>query len=113
MSKTVWVELALYDSGRFVRIFKNKKSAFFSGSPIRKEYREDAVKNIRHQLFQRSGGFCEICGSVVTESSGQMHEKFQHRGKGGEISLENSVFVCATSHKYDHRDRNPRWSKKS
>jgi hypothetical protein len=39
-----------------------------------------------------------------------MHEKL-HRGKGGEISFENSILICHPCHRHEHRDRNPRWSK--
>jgi 5-methylcytosine-specific restriction endonuclease McrA len=73
--------------------------------------RNTAVSEIRHHIFVRSGGECEHCGVPVTESSGHMHEK-QHRGKGGEISIENSVFICAKCHQHQHKDRNPRWIKR-
>jgi 5-methylcytosine-specific restriction endonuclease McrA len=71
----------------------------------------EAVKSIRHQLFLRAKGFCELCGDIVLESSGHMHEQ-KHRGKGGEISLENSVFICPICHGLAHKDRNPHWVRK-
>ena len=71
----------------------------------------DAVKSIRKQIFYRSKGFCELCAAIVVESSGHMHEQL-HRGQGGEISLANSIFICATCHRLAHADRNPRFSKK-
>ena len=38
-----------------------------------------------------------------------MHEK-QHRGKGGEISLENSEGLCAFCHlEVEHGDRRPQF----
>ncbi len=75
------------------------------------DYRE-AVSSIRHQLWLRCRGECELCGSLVTEQGGHMHEQ-QHRGKGGEISLDNSVFICAKCHQDAHKDRAPRFTKKS
>jgi len=99
-------------AGLAIRIFRGSHAAFVPGMIVdTMEYRQ-AVKEIRHQLFIRSGGYCELCGDIVLESSGHMHEQ-THRGQpGGEISLENSVFVCAKTHKLEHADRNPRFTKK-
>lgn len=100
----VWVEIGA--GGLPIRIFRHKRDAKVGF------YREwgytEAVKLIRHQLFLRSGGFCELCASPVIESSGQMHEQ-KHRGKGGEISLQNSVFICYDCHQRAHRARRPRF----
>lgn len=71
----------------------------------------EAVAAIRKQLWLRCAGACELCTSPVTEASGQMHE-MKHRGRGGEISLTNSVFACAECHKYQHRDRNPKFTRR-
>jgi 5-methylcytosine-specific restriction endonuclease McrA len=90
-----------------IRIFRNQKASLAAG--WRQIYpRTEAVGAIRHQIFLRSKGECELCPAPVTESSGHMHEKI-HRGKGGEISLENSVFICPTCHRHAHADRNPRF----
>jgi hypothetical protein len=99
--------------GRPVRIFKSAKAALHARMnmkvyPMR---RADAVSAIRHQLFMRCGGFCELCGDIVTEKSGHMHEQ-KWRGKGGEISLENSVFICAKTHKLEHKERNPQFTRR-
>lgn len=107
--KVAYVEV---DDSRFIRIFKSRASANASGQEwVVVEY-SFAVKRIRHHLFVRSNGYCELCGDFLTESAGHMHEQ-KHRGKGGEISLENSVFICPTCHKHAHADRNPRFTKKS
>ena len=105
----VWVELN--DVGTPVRIFRHRRAAHAFG----KEWiaiwpRTEAVAAIRHQLFVRSKGECELCASPVTEKSGHMHEQV-HRGKGGEISLDNSIFICVSCHKRAHKDRNPHWRK--
>ena len=108
MSDMVWIELDA--SFRFpVRIFKSRQAAMRCPNRIDYWDRALAVKLIRTSIFVRSKGFCELCGDLVTEQSGQMHEQ-KHRGKGGEISLENSVFICAKTHRREHRDRNPRFS---
>lgn len=103
----VFVELGL--DALPVRIFRNRKTSLAAG--WRQLWRRaDAVRIIRHKLFLRSQGECELCSVWVTEEGGHMHEK-QHRGKGGEISMENSVFICPKCHQYAHRDRNPRFKK--
>lgn len=110
MSKLVWVELAS-DGISPIRIFKSRSTAFASGCAIGPFYTHTvAVAKIRHQLWLRSKGFCELGGEPVTEASGHMHEMV-HRGKGGEISMQNSVFICPKCHQHAHRDRNPRWKK--
>lgn len=112
--KTVWVELRCDDPDGFpyvVRIFKNQKAAYASGLRTARTVYETAVKDIRAQLWKRCGGFCELCGDLVTEKSGHMHEQ-KWRGKGGEISLENSVFICAKTHKLEHNERNPQFTRR-
>jgi len=110
-----WVELAPGEL-RIVRIFRNKKDALIEQYVthcfiVQVLYRE-AVGAIRYQIWLRSRGECELCAAPITEASGHMHEK-QHRGRGGEISLDNSVFICQRCHQRAHADRNPRWSEKS
>jgi 5-methylcytosine-specific restriction endonuclease McrA len=107
MSKLVWVETTA--QGVPVRIFTSRSKV--TRGYIMKMNRSEAVKIIRHQLWLRCAGECEICAAPVTEDSGHMHERV-HRGKGGEISLENSVFICPPCHRREHADRNPRFSKK-
>ena len=111
MSKDVWVEVHI-PSGLIIRIFKSKQIAYTSETHIIITHRPIAVAEIRHQLFRRSCGQCELCQSNIIEKTSHMHE-VKHRGQGGEISLVNSVCICADCHRYAHRDRNPRWTKKS
>lgn len=107
-SDLTWVELAA-DGQTPIRIFKSRGAAFASGRQIGSFYSYSvAVSMIRHMLWIRCKGECEICAAPVTELSGHMHEQ-KHRGKGGEISLANSVFICPTCHQRDHGDRQPRW----
>lgn len=107
MSKMVWTEQKYPKMA--VRIFRTRKAAFESGLLVVEMERSEAVGDIRRQAFWRSKGFCEICIAPITESSGHMHER-QHRGKGGEISLDNSIFICPRCHKRAHADRSPRWT---
>lgn len=112
MSEHVWVEADL--SGvypRVVRIFKSDRSAFAAHIPLTSMHYMAALASVRRQCFYRSKGFCELCGDLLTEKSGHLHER-KHRGKGGEISLENSVFVCAKTHKREHRDREPKFTRR-
>ena len=119
MRKPVWVEIEVFFNSepRVIRIFRNKKDAQLLWGDIKCPGiglmpHADAVKSIRKQIFYRAKGFCELCAVPVTEDSGHMHEQ-QHRGKGGEISLANSVFICSTCHRRAHADRNPHFSKKT
>jgi hypothetical protein len=109
--KHVWVQLT---KNRFdvVRIFKSKKAAFsvVDVTPIFIA-RNLAVASIRHQIFLRSKGSCEQCGAFITEQSMEMHEK-QHRGKGGEISLDNSFAICKKCHRFEHRERAPQFTRR-
>ena len=110
MSKMVWVEVN--DAGLPVRIFRNRKAAYAFGKEwVGAMLRVEAVGSIRHQIFLRSKGECEICATPLNESSGHLHEQ-KHRGQGGEISLENSIFICPTCHRHAHADRNPHFTKK-
>lgn len=98
--------------GDVVRIFRTRSAASrcidLNNTVVQMDYNL-AVGSVRHSLFVRSDGFCELCASPITEQSGHMHEQ-KHRGKGGEISLENSVFICPTCHRRAHADRNTRFS---
>lgn len=107
--KEVWVAVQTVDGIAVpYHIFKSLRRAFqHLGDSIQMRY-GDAVEAIRHQLFVRSQGKCEKCGGHVDEENGHMHEQ-KWRGRGGEISLENSLFICPECHQFAHKERNPRW----
>jgi len=110
MKNQVWCEQN--EAGHVTRILRDNHEVFRPSSVVFYTWeRAEAVSSIRHQLFRRSKGYCELCGEIITEQGAQMHEQ-HHRGKGGEISMDNSVFICSTCHKRAHADRNPHWSKK-
>jgi HNH endonuclease len=107
MARTrVMVEISP-ETGLPVRIFKYPGAALFHPPEVVREMpKKEAVASIRHQVFVRSAGRCEYgCGQEVTEHGyprGEMHEEIP-RSKGGEISLDNSKFVCPSCHRNDER----------
>lgn len=85
-----------------MRIFKNKKRALASDPEYVKEMeRKEAVMLIRLQVVARAirekRVLCEFCGEVITSITGEMHEVVP-KGKGGEVSLDNSRLICNTCH---------------
>lgn len=108
--KIVCVELGTDGSAH--RVFKGKRAALDSGVAFTQMYYRVAVSQIRCKVFLRAKGRCELCSGVITEASMHLHE-MKHRGRGGEISVDNSVASCPRCHGYQHRDRNPKFSKKS
>jgi 5-methylcytosine-specific restriction endonuclease McrA len=107
--KRVWVTVV---GGHPDRILRARPAVFNWGVLYEVMRYGDAVKAVRHQLFLRSKGECEQCSSPITERAAHMHER-KHRGKGGEISFENSILICAACHRFDHRDRNPRFQRRN
>jgi hypothetical protein len=107
------------------RIFRSVKAARNSGLPWVWAQRSGAVRAIRRQVFERSQWRCEAlvnaphssmannrCRNGVTWETGEMHE-LQPRGmtgfKTGEISVENSVFICKDCHHAAHDNRRLHW----
>lgn len=78
--------------------------------------RTNAVEIIRRAVFTRDNWECTHCGQSVTwdgERKGHMHER-RWRGKGGEISTENSTTLCGDCHENDkkagHGNRKPQFA---
>lgn len=97
----VYVELDL-DTMLPIRIFKNLKATV--NTPSEKLYKMDrgkAVGVIRLQVIARAIRDkqirCEFCDKILTPGTGHMHEVVS-RGNGGEISLDNSRFICPECH---------------
>jgi hypothetical protein len=117
MDKLVWVE---HKNTKIVRIFRNAKAIiaakkyeddFLSGDQLGQVPRNYAIREIRRQIYDRQEGRCLYCPKLITWAGGHMHEKVP-RGKGGEISLENSVMLCADCHlNQEHGNRKPRFGK--
>lgn len=96
-----------------IRIFRVVK--YESGGPETAEWsRMGAVSAIRQQVFDRAAGHCERCGTPITTQTGHMHETVP-RSKGGEISIFNSVALCAPCHIGPagvHKNKFPKWTRK-
>jgi hypothetical protein len=103
----VWVRVLV----SVEEIFKHKKQAIESGASITWMLYSEAVGIIRHRCFVRSRGECEMCGCDVLENQGHLHEKLW-RGKGGNISYENSIFICPHCHRYEHRSREIKFTRR-
>lgn len=104
MTKQKFVLVEINSHGDPVRIFRTVKEAMkLPVELVQKWPRGLAIRSIRETIYVRSkdvlgNGRCEFCGQFVTRDSGEMHEKIP-RGRGGEISLENSVFICKPCHR--------------
>lgn len=76
--------------------------------------KREVVGAIRRQILERQHHECLRCGALISEESMHMHEKI-HRGRGGEISLENSVGLCADCHigrSGEHGSRRPQFTRR-
>jgi 5-methylcytosine-specific restriction endonuclease McrA len=112
----VWVEKI---DGKIVKLFRNQGAAAISKAAdegrVAETSRKDAVGEIRKQVFERSGGECEYCGKIVTYQTGHMHEVVP-KGKGGDVSLYNCVFICYSCHlgspNAAHANRRINWTPK-
>lgn len=109
-----WCEIV---NGQPVCIFPNHKQAILSGAAIIQELvRAAAVEAIRRAVFKRDDYTCQHCGEIAMldgPNKGDMHEKVW-RGKGGLISVINSITLCHSCHINDpvagHGNRKPQWS---
>ncbi len=75
--------------------------------------RAEAVAEIRRQVYERDGRTCVRCGRPVTWEQMHLHER-KARGRGGEISVENSETSCAACHigpQGAHGNRRPQFSR--
>lgn len=96
----VYVEVD--DQGAVLRIIRSTAEAMrLPVESVREIERADAVAEIRRFVYERCGGAlhgeCEWCAAPVMWSTGHMHER-QFKGKGGEVSRDNCVFICPGCH---------------
>ena len=74
--------------------------------------KKDEIAAIRKELFTRQKGLCLWCSARLTSGMAHMHEHL-FRGKGGKISLNNSLILCSSCHlNVAHGNRKPQFSKK-
>jgi 5-methylcytosine-specific restriction endonuclease McrA len=98
-----------------IRILRTTKDAMdLPPERVTQMARSVAVGYIRKQVIDRArrkhGVFCEYCGEPINEFLGEMHEKLP-KGSGGEVSLDNCVFLCHDCHtgKKDSEHGDRRW----
>jgi 5-methylcytosine-specific restriction endonuclease McrA len=87
-------------NGQPFRIFRSDKAAVLAslaGCRVQEMQRYIAIGCIRELVRIRAGDACERCGTMLTSATGEMHETLP-RGKGGEISLANSEWLCHDCH---------------
>lgn len=111
MRKIVWVEMT---GGQVSKIFKNQKQAFLGCPDPQAKFKDEAVGSVRRQVYDRQKGRCLNCGDARPYEGDlftrmHMHEEIP-KGKGGLVSLENCVCLCARCHlSGQHGDRRPRF----
>lgn len=109
--KIIWVELHV-ETRLPVAILKNSKHASHVANTAQM-LRSVATGSIRQQVYERDGRACTHCGAPVTPDTMHMHERLW-RGRGGEISLENSTTLCGYCHEHSevagHGKRRVQWS---
>ncbi len=96
-----WVEAK---DRRVVRIFKNTKAAMVASVDGVLPFfgnREEAIEQIRWQVFERDNWTCVHCGRKMSWYVGELDEKIS-RGQGGEISVENGQTLCHVCHVEKH-----------
>jgi 5-methylcytosine-specific restriction endonuclease McrA len=77
--------------------------------------REVTTGEIRDAIWKRQDGLCIRCGDIVTKKTAHLHEQ-KSRGRGGEISLENSIILCFNCHlgaRGVHPEKQIKWTKEA
>jgi len=114
MRGRVFVEL---QNGSIIRIFRNSATAVLSKAweerRVEEYPRREAVQCIRAKVFKDREGLCKYCGKYApfdgdVYSRGHLHEELP-RGRGGEISIFNSVWACYDCHKHQHPEKQLRF----
>lgn len=102
------------DTKQVIRIFKYPATAIFLKPECVLELpRQYAVENVRRQVYDVSGGECRNCGALVSWSNFHMHEQTP-KSKGGEVSIHNSVALCADCHlNQEHKSRKPQFKRRT
>ena len=111
-NRLVYVEIDP-ETGLPIRILKHFSEGFkLDPSLVSQVARKCAVECIRSAVIKRATRgkliHCELCGNIITEFTGEMHEVIP-KGMGGEVSVDNSHFICNRCHTKDadseHGDR--------
>jgi hypothetical protein len=78
--------------------------------------RGDDISERRRQVWQFAGGYCQVkqapgCSGLVSWVDGELHHK-QGGLVGRNDDMENLLWSCMACHRYEHRNRNPRFSQR-
>lgn len=97
---------------KIIRILKSCGVAIFlKPEQVVELPKGEAVTQVRRQVFDMSHGECRNCGAALNWASFHMHEQ-KPKGVGGEVSIWNSVALCADCHlNHEHGKRKPQWTK--
>ena len=100
------------DTRKIIRILRFGGTALFLKPEQVMEYpKTEAVKLVRQRVYEIARGECRNCGRAITWHGFHMHEQ-NPKGKGGEVSVYNSVALCADCHlNHEHGNRRPQWSR--
>jgi hypothetical protein len=76
----------------------------------------DDIGDRRREVWERAHGYCEVkqapgCSGLVSWVDGEMHHK-QGGLVGRNDDMENLLWSCMACHRYEHRNRNPRFSQR-
>lgn len=100
MRGRVFVELDT-PGGAPIRLFRTARHAHCSPASDENRLaewpRRDAMQAIRKKVYDRAQGRCVACDTPLSLNTYHMHERLP-RGKGGQVSLENSEARCAPCH---------------
>lgn len=91
------VRVQLGEAGLPSRIFRDKSWRLLPEDEVVWMPKKDAVESIRRQVFDKADYRCHDCGNPTNWLSGEMHEVLP-KGKGGEVSIDNSVCLCHNCH---------------
>lgn len=101
---------------KVVAVFCGRKKAFRWAAKAGEEYEvvpynwAEAVEGIRNVVYGRDERKCVACGQPLTKAQAHLHES-HHRGKGGEVSIDNCETRCAHCHlNVAHGRRKPQFS---
>lgn len=76
----------------------------------------DDIGERRREVWERAHGYCEVkqapgCSGLVSWIYGELHHK-QGGLVGRNDDMENLLWSCMACHRYEHRNRNPKFSQR-
>ena len=69
---------------------------------VRKKQRDYSA--LRVQVCHRDMGLCRVCRHYASPTYGHVHH-IVYRSAGGEDTMSNCLWLCATCHDLEHRHR--------